>query len=398
MIEPLLPSDEIERLTELNSYQILDTAPEKKYDDFTRIAAKICDTPIALITLIDKDRQWFKSKRGLSVNEAPRAYAFCARAINQPEKILEIQDARQDKRFKDNPFTLNDPYVIFYAGAPLVTPSGHCLGTICVIDSKPGKLNQNQKEVLRILANQIVQLLEARKAILNLSDKNKELAMLNSHFDAVSQNFIFELKDHTRDVKLLLTWLKKEYGQDYGNEIISWIQLLSSNNIQLNATIEQMLKYHALCIKGLIAQQFNIEETISNTMGALNLQNKLNINFVGTNKTISHYKEAIVLLFECLLLKTALTMPIKTNCWITYMADADFHYFFYADDSFNEMDNFMNTISRSLDIDPPNLKRNLENDFNILKLIIDRIDGKLILDVKNDDYSRKIELQIPRMS
>lgn len=169
MINPPTPINEQERLEALYEYDVLDTLPEQDFDYLTAIASQICDTPISLITLIDASRQWFKSNHGIDVRETDRSYSFCAHAINTPNKIMVVPDARFDERFTDNPFVTNEPRVVFYAGVPLVTDAGYALGTLCIIDNKPRMLNEKQYEALRALSNQVVRLLDLRK-------KNKELA------------------------------------------------------------------------------------------------------------------------------------------------------------------------------------------------------------------------------
>jgi len=155
------------RLAALRSYRILDTDPEKSFDDLVLLAAHVCSTPIALITLVDADRQWFKSKLGISASETPRDVAFCAHAILQKE-TLTVPDAREDARFRDNPFVVTDPGIRFYSGAPLITADGHALGTLCVIDRTPRTLSAAQQEALEALRRQVVAQLELRRNLLEL--------------------------------------------------------------------------------------------------------------------------------------------------------------------------------------------------------------------------------------
>ena len=153
------------RLKELRSYQIMDTPAEEELDEITTIASAICDTPISLISLLDDKRQWFKSKQGLSVDETPIDQAFCRFALDKPEEVLVIEDSFNDDRVKDNPLVVGDPHIRFYAGAPLVTPSGNVLGTICIIDKKPRKISESQKNALKVLAKKTMDCFNLRKIV-----------------------------------------------------------------------------------------------------------------------------------------------------------------------------------------------------------------------------------------
>jgi GAF domain-containing protein len=153
---------EKKRLKVLWQYDVLDTIPEALFDDLTELAAGICEAPIALISLVDEKRQWFKSKFGITVRETSRDVSFCAHAIQQPDLFI-IPDATQDVRFASNPLVTSDPKIRFYAGAPLTTPDGYALGTLCVIDKVPRELRSEQKQALRILARHVVSQLELRR-------------------------------------------------------------------------------------------------------------------------------------------------------------------------------------------------------------------------------------------
>jgi len=162
-----LPENENERLRTLYEYSLLDTMPEGVFDDLTKIAAEICDTSISLISLVDRDRQWFKSKVGLDASETHRDMAFCSHAILQ-EEVFVLEDARNDHRFSDNPLVTGHPDIRFYAGAPIKAENGMALGTLCVIDQEPMELSHSKAEALAALARQVEVGIELRR-------KNQEL-------------------------------------------------------------------------------------------------------------------------------------------------------------------------------------------------------------------------------
>lgn len=158
---PPTPSNESSRLAALLRFELLDTPAEAMFDNITALAAQICETPIALISLVDAERQWFKSRQGLDAREKPRELAFCAHAING-ETLFEVENALLDPRFRDNPLVTGAPDIRFYAGMPLADSEGHNLGTLCVIDRQPRQLSVQQKGALKLLAQQAINLFELR--------------------------------------------------------------------------------------------------------------------------------------------------------------------------------------------------------------------------------------------
>jgi len=185
-----LPTDEAQRLESLRRYHVLDTPPEQSFDNLTLLAARICQTPIALVSLVDESRRWFKSRIGVSEAETPRETAFCAHAILQKDKMLQVCDAQSDLRFADNPLVRTDPRVRFYAGVPLVTPDGHALGTLCVMDRVPRSLGAEQLSALRVLSQHVLIQLELRRQVRELGTEAAKLrraeTLLSLQFDELT--------------------------------------------------------------------------------------------------------------------------------------------------------------------------------------------------------------------
>ena len=192
-----IPQNEKKRLKVLWQYEVLDTVPEEVFDDLAELAAHICEAPIALISLVDEKRQWFKSKFGTDVAETSRDISFCTYAIAQPGLFI-VSDATLDERFADNPLVTSEPKIRFYAGAPLVTPDGYALGTLCVIDKVPRELRLEQKQALRILAHHVVSQLELRRRSRGLGAVRDETARLKGELEKARAELIAARRDPAR--------------------------------------------------------------------------------------------------------------------------------------------------------------------------------------------------------
>lgn len=183
MIAPA-PGNERQRLKVLWQYDVLDTVPEEVFDDLTELAARICGAPMATISLVDENRQWFKSRVGVRQQETARNISFCSHAITQSD-LFVVPDATRDSRFANSPLVTDEPRVRFYAGAPLVTPDGHALGTLCVMDREPRELNQDQRQALRVLARHVVTQLELRRHARELASSRQSAAQLEKEVAAL---------------------------------------------------------------------------------------------------------------------------------------------------------------------------------------------------------------------
>jgi PAS domain S-box-containing protein len=217
MDKPGIPKNELERLEELRLYQIIGIDERDDFDFITAMAAKICNTKISLISLVTEDKQWFLSRYGLSTKETNRDFSYCAHAINSPGLPFIIEDASKDDRYADNPLTTGDPHVIFYAGIPLQTSSGVPLGSLCVIDSEPKTLTEEQIDFLTKLADQVMTIFELRKKQIELDANNTKLEKTNQTLEiiqAANQIGIWELDLATEEI----TWTKIVYDIHEVNE------------------------------------------------------------------------------------------------------------------------------------------------------------------------------------
>jgi GAF domain-containing protein len=185
-LKPPVPPYEAERLETLRSYQVLDTLPEREFDDLALLASHVCETPSSAISLVDEHRQWFKARVGLSVTETARDMAFCAHAICRRELFI-VPDARADERFAGHPWVTGGSKIRFYAGAPLTTPEGHALGTLCVADQTPRSLSAAQQDALRALARQVMSRLELRRERIERRQAEHELRVRTSQHAVVTE-------------------------------------------------------------------------------------------------------------------------------------------------------------------------------------------------------------------
>jgi len=243
MIQANFTENEEDRLKALDSYEIVDSLPQKDFDDITRLASEICNTPISLISFIDADRQWFKSRYGLETSETPREYAFCAHAILNPDEILIVPDATKDERFQDNPLTTGHPQVVFYTGVPLVNQEGHALGTLCVIDNKPKELTYNQLVALKALANQVMAQLELRRKVKELNTLTLELEKSNQYLERFALMASHDIKSPLTSIMLTGQLLKSKYHTNLDEKGNQLLDVVNSSAHRLLDFLNQMLEY-----------------------------------------------------------------------------------------------------------------------------------------------------------
>ncbi|QEF99325.1 Phytochrome-like protein cph1 [Stieleria maiorica] len=238
-----LPENESVRIQTLVDYQILDTLPEQEYDDIVGIAARICKTPIALVSLIDENRQWFKARVGVDVSQTDRSAAFCAHAILNQQEVLSVRDATRDPRFLDNPLVTGAPHIRFYAGSPLVTPGGIALGTLCVIDSVPRELSDEQMTSLKALGRQTTSLIELRGRTNQLEKYRTELERSNEALQEFAYAASHDLKQPIRGIGSLTEFFVEDYGDQLEDAAREKLELIRRLTDRAQTMIDQMLHY-----------------------------------------------------------------------------------------------------------------------------------------------------------
>ncbi|WP_299675155.1 ATP-binding protein [uncultured Tenacibaculum sp.] len=394
-----IPKNEEKRIQRLKSYSILDTLPEEDYDNITKIAAEICNTPIALVSLVDPERQWFKSAYGLDATETPREYAFCAHTILDPDELFIVPDATKDIRFRDNPLTLSEPNVVFYAGAPLKTKDGFALGTLCVIDNEPRlSLTDGQKESLKALSQQVMSLLELRKQNLRLEQANQEITRLNNELNQFTHRLTHDLKTPVRGINSLALFLKEDLEESSEDSKTSeFIDLISSRAVYMESMINQLLLYSKVTNADIYLENFNLKELLNDIIKNCDLENKMIVNFEELDVEIYHSKICFIQIFQNLL-TNSYKFNDKEACevYVDYRRTNDSYKFIYEDNGPGIPEKFYNKVFLMFEtLGEANFK-NTGIGLATIKSIITRLNGTITLGKKmNNEEGVRFEFTIP---
>ncbi|EDM37985.1 sensor histidine kinase/GAF domain hybrid protein [Pedobacter sp. BAL39] len=238
----MIVENENERLAAVDQYQLMGTAAERDFDEITALAAQICGMPIALVTLLGKEKQWFKSHHGTALQETDRDIAFCNHAIQDQNGIMVVTDARQDERFRNNPLVTGDHKIVFYAGVPLVNPEGYALGTLCVLGHGQCELNSSQIIALRTLGRQALMLMEMRLKTRLLEQQNLELARTNAALQEFAKRAVHDLKNPLTSIILNSQALTYRLRDKVEERTLRLAEMNVSSGKELAAMINQLLE------------------------------------------------------------------------------------------------------------------------------------------------------------
>jgi signal transduction histidine kinase len=299
MQKPSFHQLELERIESLHSYAVLDSDYEEEIDSLTQLASEICETPISLVSLVDNDRQWFKSKVGLEVDETSRDVSFCAHAINEAEDFFIVEDARKDERFFDNPLVTNNPLVIFYAGVVLKSDQNLPLGTLCVIDHTPRTLTEKQIRLLKTISNQIMNLFNYKKSIRTQEALRLQLAQKNQELETFASTAAHDLKSPLTNIMNAANIFSQKYGSQIdpnGNQMIDSIE---KSGQRLRLLIDGLLQFSKIDDLSLLSKsEVNLNEITTELHTLIGNNDNLIISLHSDLTTIETYP---ILLYQVLI-------------------------------------------------------------------------------------------------
>lgn len=293
-----IPVNEKSRLKTLEKLQLLESGPEENYDNITKLASMICGTPVSLVTLIGEKIQTFKSKVGTDISQAPREISHCSHAILNPEDIMEVKDTREDVRFFDNPYTIGNPQILFYAGMPLKAYNGDVMGTLCVLDVKPNSLTSEQKDALKALGKQVENLFELRRHNLELEKKSLELKEKNSQLRNFAGIVSHDMKMPLANMIITTDLIKAKYSSNFDEEGIHYLDYLKQSSFKLSNYITGILQhYESDSIFESSTEEFDIHDLLENIIDLLNINYNCVINLPEDNMMLNCNKIALQQIF-----------------------------------------------------------------------------------------------------
>lgn len=302
-MEQVLPSEKKSNnnlaIEELN---FLNTEQEDSYDNITKLASFICETPISLITFFDGEKQYFKSKIGTELTEADREVSHCAHAILNPEELMEVPDTREDPRFASNPYTIANPPILFYAGMPIKAANGVALGTLCVLDTKAKILSRDQKEALIALARQVENLFELRRQNLRMNVVKEELKNRNNQLKDFAGTVSHDMKMPLANIIITADLLKAKYAEVFDKQGVKYLDYLKKSSFKLSNYINGILQhYESDTLTDSVTEEFDIHDLLEQIIDLLNINYDCVINLPEENNIIKCHRSALEQIFMNLL-------------------------------------------------------------------------------------------------
>ena len=296
MISPSIPENEAARLRAVKSYNLLDTLPESDFDTITALIASLFNVPIALVTLLDADRNFLKSHYGVPFNDSPRDISFCGHAILTDDDIFVVEDSRQDIRFQNNPL-VKDHNAIFYAGAPLVNKDGFKLGTLCVFDTKPRKISKIQRDALIALSNQVVNLFELRKQNKELIETKAVLKERNEELKSFAGTVSHDMKMPLANLIVTSDIIKVKYGKKLDEKGLEYLNYLKSASLNLSKYITGLLEHYESDKIDNETESFDLHHLLEEIVDLLNINLNCEINFPDKNEELYCNRAALEQVF-----------------------------------------------------------------------------------------------------
>lgn len=328
-----VPLNEKSRLKALYQYELLDSLSEKEYDFITQMASQICNTQASLITLLDEKRQYVKSSFGFEIKETPRELSFCNYTILDPHNVNVVPDLRLDERYNSNPLVTGEPHAVFYAGAPLVTPEGFVLGSICVLHPEAKGLTIEQKEALKALAQQAITTMELRKKNKDLKLTQQKLKKTNKSLSEFIKLVSHDMKTPLANISMLSRGFRLNYKEILDENSEGYIELIQNSATELLAFIDRMLKKSQKQEdKNAVQKAINTKDVLKKVIGLIAPPKDIEIKIKGNFPKIPFDEIALQQVFQNLL-----TNAIKYNdkakgvININAKCDRQYHYFYFSD-------------------------------------------------------------------
>jgi signal transduction histidine kinase len=400
-----IPDNEIERLEALASYHILDTLPEVEFEELTLLASQICQTPVALISLIDDKRQWFKSIIGVDVTETPREQAFCAHTIVEAEDIMIISDARRDERFALNPLVTGSPNIVFYAGVPLINHNGYALGSLCVIDVEPKQLTPEQIKSLKILARQVLTQIELRKKVKELEASNTKLLETNTFIQKFATTAAHDIKNPLSSILLTSQALQMRLNNTGDEKSRSLVGLTISASKRLLTLVDEMLNYSnepALLLSDQRCLQLN--KLLKNVVELIDVPHSVKVNFPKVEHTLTCSSVALEQIFLNLL-TNAVRYNDKREGLVTiqFREEGNYYKFKITDNGMGIAENNLQKIfEKSITLNALDRFNKKGNGLGLhtVKLLVEKLQGSIHAESREGEgavfiFSVKKNLQLP---